>query len=54
MSDLVTSETVTEEVQPETQVKFRNHVTFFLIKIESLDCLLTVKALQCKVQVVIN
>lgn len=35
MSDLVTSETVTEEVQPETQVKFRIHVTFF-IKIESV------------------
>ena len=32
MSDLVTSETVTEEVQPETQVKFLNHVTFFFIE----------------------
>ena len=42
MSDLVTSETVTEEVQPETQVKFRNHVTFFYQNRE------------CKVQVVIN
>ena len=30
MSDLVTSETVTEEVQPEIQVKFKNQVSFFI------------------------
>ena len=34
MSDLVTSETVTEEVQPEIQVKFKNHVSF----LSKIDC----------------
>ena len=34
MSDLVTSETVTEEVQPETQVKFKKPRDFFLSKID--------------------
>ena len=47
MSDLVTSETVTEEVQPETQVKFRNHVTFSQNREFGLP-------IDCKVQVVIN
>ena len=32
MSDLVTSETVTEEVQPETQVKFKKPRDFFYRK----------------------